>query len=276
MAFIPPWSSYMLTSRRKVVPLKCDLVELAVDQLNLVDGHQFLERTWRSLSSVSVLEDDADSAIETDSSTSDSDNASDSPSDTDSDAMRVVPDGEEEYLTPVKTPVKNSVRDVVMFNSESNSYSNDDDDNELDTDYMLPTLLPPHRPYERFDSPLRPRAHPSLLDLLGLCPVPNILPRAHLRSLGFREIKWDDPHAFLDLHSCIGAFFVGPPAERTTWEQTIIEATNNMNMAQAFFERRVGDDATLQGGITCDADLGAHAISPILMTTSKSSPTCDI
>jgi hypothetical protein len=193
MAFIPPWSSYTLTGRGKVVPLKCDLVELAVDQLNLVDGRQFLERTWRSLSRISALEDDADSAIETDSSMSDSDNASDSSSDTDSDAMRVVADSEEEYLTPVRTPVKNSVRDVVMFDLEaaSNSYSDDDDDNELDTDYV-PPALPPHRPYERFDSPLRPRAHPSPLDLLGLCPVPNILTRAHLRSLGFREIKWDE------------------------------------------------------------------------------------
>jgi hypothetical protein len=29
-----------------------------------------------------------------------------------------------------------------------------------------------------------------------------------------------------------------------------------MNMARTFFERRVGDDATLRGGITFDADLG--------------------
>jgi hypothetical protein len=54
--------------------------------------------------------------------------------------------------------------------------------------------LPDYGSIERWrpDIPLRPRAHPSPLDSLGLSPVPNILTRAHLRFLGFRQIEWDE------------------------------------------------------------------------------------
>ncbi|KAJ7689071.1 hypothetical protein B0H14DRAFT_3532976 [Mycena olivaceomarginata] len=84
----------------------------------------------------------------------------------------------------------------------------------------------------------------------------DYVPTRAYESLGFREIKWDDPRAFVDLQSRIGAFFIGPPEERTTWERTIIDATSDMHRARAYFERKPGNDATLRSGISFDADLG--------------------
>jgi hypothetical protein len=54
----------------------------------------------------------------------------------------------------------------------------------------------------------------------------------------------------------IGAFFIGPPAERTAWERTIIEATNEMHDARRYFERKNAEDDTLRGGISYSAGIG--------------------
>jgi hypothetical protein len=64
---------------------------------------------------------------------------------------------------------------------------------------------------------------------------------------------------FTDLKDRIGAFFIGPPAERGAWERTVVDASNDMYEAARFFEAKHGDD-TLRGGFTYDAALGVSRI----------------
>lgn len=148
--------------------LEYDLLELADDELKMVDGRQFMERTWRSLATISSPLDDTMSATNSDGFTSDGESDDDS----------VTSEGE--------------VKMILTADSDLDS----DTDDEMDFDYV-PTVPPPAWCYGFIEHwgpeiTLRPRAHPSPIDLLGLSPVPNILTSGHMRALGFREIKWDE------------------------------------------------------------------------------------
>ncbi|KAJ7121210.1 hypothetical protein C8R46DRAFT_1050696 [Mycena filopes] len=100
----------------------------------------------------------------------------------------------------------------------------------------------------------RTRTAPIPTALRDLSPAPKHLTAGHMRALGFKTIHWDEPRAFTDQVDRIGAFFIGPPAQRTDWERTIIQATNEMQEAHAYLLR--GADHSLRSGITYNPALG--------------------
>ncbi|KAJ7116092.1 hypothetical protein C8R44DRAFT_880464 [Mycena epipterygia] len=100
---------------------------------------------------------------------------------------------------------------------------------------------------------LSPSPSPSLTS--NSPALPDVYTLVHLCAMGFRHIGWDDLRAFVDLQNRIGAFFVGPPIQRTTWERTIIRATEAMENASKFFDHTGIKDDTLRGGITYDPNI---------------------
>ncbi|KAJ7115649.1 hypothetical protein C8R43DRAFT_1138104 [Mycena crocata] len=63
--------------------------------------------------------------------------------------------------------------------------------------------------------------------------MPDVFTPAHLRSLNFRFIKWNDlPGALVDFRDRIGAFYVGMPEQRLTWERGVIDAAESMQSAR--------------------------------------------
>ncbi|KAJ6450348.1 hypothetical protein C8R47DRAFT_1230309 [Mycena vitilis] len=93
--------------------------------------------------------------------------------------------------------------------------------------------------------PLHRREPTALAELV---PVPDVLHVAHLGLMGFDPIVWDEPRAFVDLHDRIAAFFVGPPHERTRWENTIMAATDVMSHAYRHLDMHGIEDHTLRAG----------------------------
>ncbi|KAJ7159884.1 hypothetical protein C8R43DRAFT_1124244 [Mycena crocata] len=73
--------------------------------------------------------------------------------------------------------------------------------------------------------------------LTDITPVPDIFTPAHLRSLGFKFVKWNDQSgAFLDMCERIGAFYIGVPEEALIWERGIIKASQAMESARWFLD----------------------------------------
>jgi hypothetical protein len=54
--------------------------------------------------------------------------------------------------------------------------------------------------------------------------------------------------------------FIGPPTERTLWENTIIEANNIMRIASAHLDRAKLEGDSIRSGIEYDAVLKVSAI----------------
>ncbi|KAJ7701958.1 hypothetical protein B0H17DRAFT_1128161 [Mycena rosella] len=132
----------------------------------------------------------------------------------------------------------------------------DEFDNEADLDYLpsperKTTIDQYFRPKEHFN-PHNLRPWMYWPDPLPQVLLPCIITSSQFRSLGFRRINWDDPRAFFDLNSHIGAFFIGPPVQRTAWERTIIRANEDMADVIPYFDTVRAVDDTLRTGITYD------------------------
>ncbi|KAJ7715977.1 hypothetical protein B0H16DRAFT_1741599 [Mycena metata] len=209
---VPPWSSYTLTDRGKLVHLPLNLLSLVEDQLEADDHRHFVESTFRHARHLhSNLEDSDASSCSTDYDTNSQTNSE--PSDTGSlDAMDI--DGSHPAATEPMSD-DSSEEDVA------------------DEDYMpSPEWISGF--VDHWASYLLRGRLPNVPEALADCsPVPKILTAGHMDALNFSTIKWDEPRPFTDVVDRIAGFFVGPPAERTDWERTIIQASNEMYEARA-------------------------------------------
>ncbi|KAJ7169141.1 hypothetical protein C8R43DRAFT_1121030 [Mycena crocata] len=107
---------------------------------------------------------------------------------------------------------------------------------------------------EQHITTINPRLRGAPSPLVPLVPCPDVFTGAHLLALGFREIKWDDPRAFVDLQNRIGAFFIGPPVARLAWERAVIDAGNELQEARVHFKSpREGAIDTLRSGFEYNA-----------------------
>ncbi|KAJ7040185.1 hypothetical protein C8F04DRAFT_1178280 [Mycena alexandri] len=222
---LPPWSTYILPARGKLVVLPLALLPLVEDHIAVVDHRHFVENIFRYAERLdSNLEDsnsDADEAMtqtDSDSSSTDSMDYDEVPPD----AAAVEADSEDEDLQD--TNFMPSPEWISSFVEHWASHA------------------------------LRSRALPHPCALAGLSPVPKILSVGHMRALGFDSIKWDEPRAFTDVTDRIGGFFISPPTQRTTWERTIIEASNEMHQARAHMTAADGD--LLRSGVTYNTGFG--------------------
>ncbi|KAJ6464306.1 hypothetical protein C8R47DRAFT_1079682 [Mycena vitilis] len=86
----------------------------------------------------------------------------------------------------------------------------------------------------------------ELSPLQAMTSIPDTVSVAHLEMIGFKKIVWDDPRPFVDLQDRIGAFFLGPPHQRTKWETAIMATTDAMRSVR----HSLGPipDETLRGG----------------------------
>ncbi|KAJ7080718.1 hypothetical protein C8R43DRAFT_965688 [Mycena crocata] len=161
-------------------------------------------------------------------------------------ARRVVRDMQETYL----------MDDSPTTDTDS---SDDDWDDPMssgseseDFERMSPTLA---YVTTRNVTDVRQRIAPS--PLASLIPCPDVFTGAHLVALGFQEIKWDDPRAFVDLQGRIGAFFIGPPVKRLAWERAVIDAGNELQEARMHFKSpHEGAVDTLRSGFEYNTRLG--------------------
>ncbi|KAJ7017743.1 hypothetical protein C8F04DRAFT_1278925 [Mycena alexandri] len=229
---VPPWSRYTLTDRGKLVSLPLDLLplvedqlEVVEDQLEVVDHRHFVESTFRHAHRLdSNLEDDNRSA------------------DSDSDAMSQT-DSEPSDLGSV---------DGMDIDDKLSGDSSDED--AADDDYMPSPEWISGWVDHWASYLLRSRLPDFPVALADLSPIPKILTTEHLRALNFSTIKWDEPRPFTDVANRIGAFFVGPPAERTTWERTIIQASSEMYDARACIAAH--GHRVLRSGVSYSAGFG--------------------
>ncbi|KAJ7106111.1 hypothetical protein C8R43DRAFT_1140598 [Mycena crocata] len=92
-----------------------------------------------------------------------------------------------------------------------------------------------------------PRLRQPLADIT---PMPHVFRPGHLRALGFHFVNWkDQPGAFLDMRERVGAFYVGFPEERLTWERSIIEASQAMESACWYLDTARLDKEGISYGI---------------------------
>ncbi|KAJ6455531.1 hypothetical protein C8R47DRAFT_1082753 [Mycena vitilis] len=86
----------------------------------------------------------------------------------------------------------------------------------------------------------------ELTAVQAMTAVPDTVNVAHLEMLGFKKIVWDDPRPFVDLQDRIGAFFLGPPHQRTQWETAVMGANDAMRSVRPALGPL--PDETLRGG----------------------------
>ncbi|KAJ7138993.1 hypothetical protein C8R44DRAFT_867165 [Mycena epipterygia] len=214
MSYAPTWSRYSLPGRGKLVLLDIDLVEVLNNELANNEVLEVLEALVGS-----DMEDAAISAPW-------SDDQDDAISDAGSD-------------------------DISEYKPSSLVQTTLDQ-------YFSPRKLRPRVPPSPCPSPAiivspSPSPPPGGIAACPIVPCPDLFTGSHMKAMGFRRIKWDDPQAFVDLKDRIGAVFVGPLVQRTEWERTVVQATNDMSDARRFFQGTETDD-TLRVGITYKAN----------------------
>ncbi|KAJ7165275.1 hypothetical protein C8R46DRAFT_1220408 [Mycena filopes] len=149
-----------------------------------------------------------------------------------------------------------SVADSEPSDSDESDVSIDSDDQDpADSNYMPSAeWISSFVDHWAASYLLRSRAPLLPFALETLSPVPRILTAGHMAALNFQTIRWDEPRPFTDVADRIGAFFLGPPAQRTNWERTIIRATDEMHAARMFMPRAGGH--SVRSGISYNAGLG--------------------
>ncbi|KAJ7041695.1 hypothetical protein C8F04DRAFT_1252624 [Mycena alexandri] len=207
---VPAWSNFTLTDRGKLVRLPLNLLPLVEDQLEVIDHRRFVESTFRHAYHLdSNLEDDDRSA------------------DSDSDAMS---------QTDSEPSAAGSIDDWAIDGSHSEMEPVSDDssgEDDTDEDYMPSPEWISGWVDHWASYLLRSRLPDCPEALAGLCPVPKILTAGHMDALKFDSIRWDEPRPFTDVTGRICGFFLAPPVQRTAWERTIIQASEDMYEARA-------------------------------------------
>ncbi|KAJ6489317.1 hypothetical protein C8R47DRAFT_1215664 [Mycena vitilis] len=105
---------------------------------------------------------------------------------------------------------------------------------------------------------LRPRVTPAPSVNLDLTPFPDSFTRAHLASLGFEFIRWNEqPGASVDLKDRVVAMYVGRPSQALPWERAVIEASHDMLTAREAINHCLGATVeNLPSGIRCGGRAG--------------------
>ncbi|KAJ7429222.1 hypothetical protein B0H11DRAFT_2266547 [Mycena galericulata] len=120
---------------------------------------------------------------------------------------------------------------------------------ESDSEYSLP-----HSSYDLSYREYHFRPRPPRIPLADITPVPNVFTGEFMVDrLGFRRVEWEEPRVLADLEDRIGGVFVGPPHQRSIWEQTIREANNIMRNARSHLDFSNLEEADyVRSGITYD------------------------
>ncbi|KAJ6489353.1 hypothetical protein C8R47DRAFT_1215699 [Mycena vitilis] len=234
MDYLPPRSNHLIPRRGKAVLLDASLLDIIDQELENSDRRFAMEapfRTaWYTMRDATPAPSEPDSATET---SAHSDNDSNDATD----------------LDTIGPPATSSEPDTEMVTGGTESDS-ENINNTISPFPFDPTPWPSAEwsegfinhfsPYPLHRRPLSPPQEDSP------AAFSDVLSVAHLEMMGFKKIGWDDPRAFVDLHDRIGAFFIGPPRERTRWENTIMAATDVLRQVGATLDPL--DDNTLRGG----------------------------
>ncbi|KAJ7716266.1 hypothetical protein B0H16DRAFT_1476844 [Mycena metata] len=222
---VPPWSNYTLADRGKIFQFPVNLLSLVEDQLEVLDHRRFVESTFRHAYHLdSNLEDNNRSA------------------DSDSDVMS---------QTNSEPSSAGSTDGWAIAEPMSDDFSVEDD---VDKDYMPSPEWISGWVDHWASYLLRSRLPESPEALAGLSPVPKILTAGHMDALKFASITWDEPRPFTDVAGRICGFFLGSPVQRTAWERTIIQASEDMYRAHASLS--AADENVLRAGIAHSPSFG--------------------